>query len=225
VPRSWRLGSLLTTFVVLALVAACGGTLPPPTRRVVEGDIGDWHFRRYQRTVDVEVFVDENPAIAHTASYAAVQAEKAGRLHEGDVASVFVTEYQRDKGVGAALVRFARRLAQEAGYVVEETSIGGQRVFRVVGHGETWAFWNSGKFVVKVGGRGVERIPAGLVERYGRHYPSKVKDGALDEPLEEAPVETAPAERGQGKKKATGAGAASDEAPDEGVPDDEEEEE
>src|SRR5688572_4130830 len=99
-------------------MCACGGQLPPPTRRVIEADVGGWHFRRYQRTVDVEVYVQDNPAVAHTASYARVDAEKAGRLDEGDVASVFVTEYQRDKGVGGALVRFARRLAQEAGYVV-----------------------------------------------------------------------------------------------------------
>jgi len=166
-------------------VASCGGTLPPPKRRVIERDVGAWHFRRYQRTVDVEVYVKGNPAVAHTASYADVGAEKTGRLDEGDIASVFVTEYGSDKGVGRALERFARRLAQEAGYVVEETELGGQRVFRVVGHGEAWAFWSSGKYVVKVGGRGLGKVPGKLVGAYGRHYPSRVRDGALDEPLEE----------------------------------------
>jgi hypothetical protein len=162
----------------------CGGTLPPPTRRVIEADVGGWHFRRYQRTVDVEVYVPDNPAIAHTASYARSGAEKTGRLVEGDVASVFVTEYRQDKGVGAALVRVARRLAQEAGYVVEEASLGGQRVLRVVGHGEAWAFWSSGRFVVKVGGRGLDQVPGGIVSEYGRRYPSQLKDGALDAPVE-----------------------------------------
>ena len=168
-------------------MCACGGQLPPPTRRVIESDVGGWHFRRYQRTVDVEVYVQDNPAVAHTASYARVEAEKAGRLNEGDVASVFVTEYQRDKGVGGALVRFARRLAQEAGYVVEETELGGQRVLRVIGHGEAWAFWSSGKYVVKVGGRGLDKVPGGIVEAYGERYPSRVKEGALDEPEPEGP--------------------------------------
>lgn len=180
---------------------ACGGTLPTPKRRVIEADLGGWHFRRYQRTVDVEVYVDGNPAVAHTASYARVEAEKAGRLQEGDVASVFVTEYERDKAVGPTLVRFARRLAQEAGYAVEETEVGGQRVFRVIGHGEAWAFWSSGRFVIKVGGRGLEKVPAGIVEEYGKRYPSRVKDGALDEPIEE---EAAPAASKSRKTRSDG---------------------
>jgi hypothetical protein len=158
---------------------------------VIESDVGGWHFRRYQKTVDVEVYVEGNAAVAHTASYLTVDAEKTGKIDDGDLASVFVTEYEKETGVGRALVRFARRLAQEAGYVVEETSIGGQRVFRVVGHGEAWAFWASGRFVVKVGGRGLDKIPAGLVEAYGRRYPSRIKEGALDAPLEDTEPATA----------------------------------
>jgi hypothetical protein len=184
-----RKGSSLFPVLAAALAAgllACSGTLPPPSRRVIESDLGGWHFRRYQRTVDVEVYVEGNPAVAHTASYAKVEAEKSGHLQEGDVASVFVTEYEKDAAVTPALVRFARRLAQEAGYAVEETSVGGQRVFRVVGHGEAWAFWSSGRFVVKVGGRGLEVVPTGIVEEYGKRYPSRIKDGALDAPIEEA---------------------------------------
>jgi hypothetical protein len=169
-----------------ALATSCGGTLPAPRRRVIESDLGGWHFRRYQRTVDVEVYVQDNPAVAHTASYARIAAEKAGRLQEGDVASVFVTEYSKDDAVAPTLVRFARRLAQEAGYTVEETSLGGQRVFRVIGHGEAWAFWSSGKYVVKVGGRGLESVPDGLVDAYGKRYPSHIKQGALDAPLPDA---------------------------------------
>jgi hypothetical protein len=95
----------------MAATFGCAGQLPPPTRRVIESDVGGWHFRRYQRTVDVEVYVQDNPAVAHTASYARVEAEKAGRLTEGDVASVFVTEYAHDDAVAPTLVRFARRLS------------------------------------------------------------------------------------------------------------------
>jgi hypothetical protein len=186
-------------FTTLYVVASCGGTLPPPKRRVIESDVGDWHFRRYQKTVDVEVYVNGNPAVAHTASYLRVEAEKTGKIKEGDLVSVFVTEYKSDKGVGRALVKFARRLAQEAGYVVEETDLGGQRVFRVAGHGETWAFWSSGRFVIKVGGPGVEKLPSGLVKEYGRRYPSKVKDGSLDAPQEEEDDDTADAGATGGK--------------------------
>ena len=45
-----------------------------------------------------------------------------------DVANAFVTEYAHEDGVERALVKFARRLSQESGYVVEESKIGGQRV-------------------------------------------------------------------------------------------------
>jgi len=189
--------------LAVSLLVACGGTLPPPARRVIESDLGGWHFRRYQRTVDVEVYVADNPAVAHTASYARVDAEKSGRLQEGDVASVFVTEYERDRGVGRTLVRFARRLAQEAGYVVEETELGGQRVLRVVGHGEAWAFWSAGRFVVKVGGRGLDNVPSGIVSEYGRRYPSQVKEGALDEsePQPELENEKSPKRDKKAKKE------------------------
>ncbi len=206
----FRLVATCALALVAAQLLACGGTLPPPERRVIESDLDGWHFRRYQRTVDVEVYVAKNPAVAHTASYARVDAEKSGRLQEGDVASVFVTEYERDENVGGSLVRFARRLAQEAGYVVEETELGGQRVFRVIGHGEAWAFWSSGRFVVKVGGRGLDKIPSGIVTEYGRRYPSRVKDGALEEPLDEVEVEGVPAEKDKKASKSKAGAATKD---------------
>lgn len=172
--------------LALALLAsACGGRLPPPKRRVIESDVSGWHFRRYQHVVDVEVVIAGNSAVAHTASYVRADAVKRGRLEEGDVANAFVTEYERRDGVVRALVVFARRLAQEEGYVVEEERIGGQRVFRVAGHDESWAFWASGRYVVKVGGRGLEKVPSGLVGAYGRRYPSQLRDGVLDAPLDD----------------------------------------
>lgn len=177
--------ALASTIAGLLFAGACGGTLPPPKRRVLEEDVGGWRFRRYQHVVDVEVYLEGNPAVAHTASYVRDEAERRGRLGEGDVASAFVTEYRYEKGVARALVRFARRLAQEAGYQVEEERIGGQRVFRVVGPGESWAFWASGRYVVKIGGRGLEKVPSSLVSAYGRRYPSQLRDGALDGPIED----------------------------------------
>src|SRR5438067_1540571 len=120
--------------VLQAAAGACGGTLPPPKRRVIEGDLGSWHFRRYQHVVDVEVYVEGNPAEAHTASYVNDVAVKRGHVNDTDVVNAFVTEYQRRDGVIPALMKFARRLAQESGYVVEEESLGGQHVLRVKGH-------------------------------------------------------------------------------------------
>jgi hypothetical protein len=172
--------------LLCALLGACGGTLPPPKRRVLESDLGGWRFRRYQEVVDVEVYVEGNAARAHTASYVSMEAERRGPpLREQDVINAFVTEYAKPDGVRPALVRFARRLARESGYTIEEDEIGGQQVLRVEGHGETWAFWASGKYVVKVGGRGVKTVPGNVVKQYGRRYPSKLTDGELDRSLEE----------------------------------------
>ena len=172
--------------VAFALVAAvwcaagCGGRLPVPARRVIEGDIDGWRFRRYQLVVDVEVYIEGNPARAHTASYVRDAAIRAGSLGAGDVVSAFVTEYKARGGVRQALVRFARRLAQESGYRVEEKHVGGQRVLHVSGHGEGWAFWTSGPYVVKVGGPGSGDVPGGLIGAYGRRYPSELPREALE---------------------------------------------
>lgn len=174
----------LLAILMLSLVA-CGGTLPPPQRRVIENDLGAWRFRRYQHVVDVEVWVEGNPAVAHTASYVRDEAEKSGRITDQDVVNAFVTEYKREAGVTAALVRFARRVALESGYVVEEREIEGVRVVAIRGHGETWTFWPSGRFVVKVGGRGLAEVPGRLIEAYAERYPSRLREGALDAPLDE----------------------------------------
>jgi len=171
--------------VLVGLALGCGGRLPPPKRRVIEGDIEGWTFARFQKAVDVEVYVPKNTAVAYAASYRLEEAARRGVLTDADVVNAIVTEYEGKTGVVAALVRFARRLAQESGYTVDEGKLGDQRVFRVSGHGEAWALWASGRFIVKVGGRGRGQVPGIVVEEYGRRYPSGVKEGALDAPLPE----------------------------------------
>jgi len=178
-------------FTVAAIAVACGGPDTPPPRGVIENDLDGWSFRRYQSVLDVEVWVPENRAVAHTASYARKDAENRGRLDEEDVVSAFVTRYQKDAGIERALVRFVRRLAQESGYQVEEREIADVRVVSVVGAGEAWAIWPSERHVVKIGGPGRRGIPEGVIEAYGERYPSRLKAGALDAPLPEGldPVE------------------------------------
>lgn len=174
---------LLATSMLLG--GACGGRLPPPKRRVIETNIGSWRFFRYQRVTDVEVYVEKNPAHAHTASYVLAKAERSGRVHDEDVVSAFVTEYKATKGIAVALVRFAKRLAQESGYVVEEKQVGSHRIFVVSGNGEKWFLWAADFYVVKVGGRGRDEIPRAFVAEYGRRYPSRLRRGALELPLDE----------------------------------------
>ncbi|MBT8493186.1 MAG: hypothetical protein KJO07_09015 [Deltaproteobacteria bacterium] len=170
--------------VVLALSGACGGSGKPPKRGVIEADVEAWGFRRYQAVLDPEVWVKKNKSKGYTASYVKKQAEKRGRLEDGDVASAFVTRFKRKSGVVQALVKFTRRLAQESGYVVEEDKLSGTRLIVVKGHGELWAWWASKRHLVKVGGPGVEKVPEQLVEAYADRYPSTLKGGVLDMELD-----------------------------------------
>lgn len=186
-----RSAALVTACAALAI--GCGGPDTPPPRGVIESDLDGWSFRRYQSVLDVEVWVPENRAVAHTASYARKEAEKRGRLSEEDVVSAFVTRYQSEAGIERALVRFVRRLAQESGYRVEEREVGDVRLVAVTGAGETWALWPSRRHVVKIGGPGRRDVPESVIEAYGERYPSQLKAGALDAPLPAGPEPAKPA--------------------------------
>lgn len=178
----------LIAAVVIALTAsACGGHPPIPKRGVVEGDLGDWHFRRFQELLDVEVWVDGNKAEAYSASYITAAAEKRGRIEDKDLVNVFVTRYASPEGVVRATVKLARRLASEGGYQVEEAKIAGARALTITGRGEAWVMWPSTKHVVKVGGRGRADVPVAMVESYAERYPSQLPGGALEGALPPGP--------------------------------------
>ncbi|HPH64101.1 MAG TPA: hypothetical protein PLF40_00075 [Kofleriaceae bacterium] len=187
-PRVSRgLCAALTVAGLAVATASCGGAPPIPKRGVVETDLGGWKFRRFQPVLDVEVWVPDNPAEAFTASYVRDEAEKRGSIRDNDLANAFVTRYAQPDGVLRETVKFARRLAKESGYQVEEQTIEGVRVFRITGNGETWALWAAKKYVVKVGGRGRDSIPGDLVEAYGDRYNSKLAGGMLEGPLPPGP--------------------------------------
>lgn len=177
--------ALLLAGIVILL--ACGGRPPVPKRGVVEGDLGAWKFRRFQPVLDVEVWVDGNPAQAYTASYVAEEAEKRGHVEDKDVVNVFVTRYEKPDGVLRETVKLARRLAAEGGYQVDEDKIGGVRALTINGHGEAWVMWAAKQHVVKVGGRGRDGVPESVVESYGERYPSEIPGGALEGPLPPGP--------------------------------------
>jgi len=183
-----------TLCLALALVVgtACGGHPPPPKRGVAETSISDWQFRRFQEVLDIEVWVPENRAVAYAGTYVSGAAEHRGKLGDDDVVNVFVTRYQRDDGVVRATVKFARRLAQEAGYTVDEERLGGVRVLRLEGNGELWALWSAKGHVVKVGGRGRTKLPSSVISYYGDRYPSSVPAGALEGPLPAGPEQAPP---------------------------------
>jgi len=176
-------------FVATALIAvACGGRPPVPRRGVVETDLGAWKFRRFQGPLlDVEVWVEGNKAEANSASYITADAEQRGRINDKDLVNVFVTRYERPDGVVRATVKFARRLAQEGGYQVEEDKIAGARTLTITGRGEAWVLWPSQLHVVKVGGRGRTDVPAAMVANYVDRYPSQLPGGALEGALPPGP--------------------------------------
>ncbi len=181
-----RVGLLL---VAVQLSAACGGNAKPPKRGVIEADVDNWGFRRYQTVLDIEVWVAKNEAVAHTASYARKTSEKKGRIDDKDVVNAFVTRYEKKRGIRRALVVFARRLAQQSGYKVEEKKVSGVRVYQVQGPSERWVFWSSKSHVVKLGGRGVTSIPGDLIDAYAERYPSNLKSGSLEGPIPDAEEE------------------------------------
>lgn len=180
--RSLVLGVILAV-AATAAIGACGGRPPPPARGVAEGAIADWEFRRFQEVLDIEVWVSQNPAKAFAGTYVRAAAERSGRLGDDDLVNVFVTRYERDDGVLRATVKFLRRLAQEAGYHLEEDKVEGVRLVKITGNGETWAMWSSRGHVVKVGGRGRTGVPGDVVEWYGERYPSTLPAGVLEGPL------------------------------------------
>lgn len=173
--------------VVLITVGACGGKPPLPQRGVVEADIGDWRFRRFQPILDIEVWVEGNKGEGYTASYITDAAEKRGRVEDRDIVNAFVTRYASDAGVVRATVVLARRLAAESGYRVDEGKVAGTRALTITGNNELWVMWPAERHVVKLGGRGREGVPDQLIESYADRYPSKLPGGALEGPLPPGP--------------------------------------
>ncbi|HWN67304.1 MAG TPA: hypothetical protein VNM90_06665 [Haliangium sp.] len=149
-----------------------------------------WRFRRYQKLLDVEIWVPGNSAVGHTATYVRKDAEREGRIRQETMASAFVTRYEQERGVLRAMLELVQRLKNEAGYEVEVQSPGGVLVISITGQGESWALWYSAGHVIKVGGRGLASVPEDLVEAYGERYPSRLTDDVLDRPL--PPEDTVP---------------------------------
>lgn len=189
-----------SVLVALVLLVGCGGQKPVPKRLVVEGDLGSWHYRRFQGPLlDVEVWIDGNKGEAYSASYITSEAEKKGKIEDKDLVNVTVTAYEKPDGVVRETVKLVRRLAQEKGYQVDEEKISGVRALTIKGPSEAWVMWPSKTHVVKVGGQGRTSVPGSVVESYGDRYPSKLPGGSLEGPLppgpEDKPTPSGPKEK------------------------------
>lgn len=176
--RTWR-----SLIVAAVIIGACGGTQVPPARGVIEADLDAWRFRRFQKLLDTEVWIENNRGVAYAATYVLESALQRGRLRDGDLVNAVVTRFEKSDAVEPAFVALMRRLSNESGYSVEEREIDDAWVIEVRGFGEAWTWWTSGAHAVKVGGKGRTDVPEAVVEAYLDRYASGLAAGALDAPL------------------------------------------
>ncbi len=157
----------LCATVGLSLVAVgCGASIP--TRFVLERDIGDYRYRRYQRVLDVEIPVTGNEATGHTATYL-----HSARGHGMTVTTAFVTVYAHATALAAELGDALRTLGT---YEVTVTEVDGDYVWRVDGGEERWLVWVAGQYMVKLGAPHGTEVPEEISGEYLDLYPSDLDE-------------------------------------------------
>lgn len=158
---------------LVSMLAACGVALAGcgpsiPTRYVLERDIGELSYRRYQRVLDVEFPVEGNAAVGHTATY--VRRSSRGEI---PYVNVFVTVYEAAPGLSAEVRRQVRSLGS---YDVAVVDVGGRAWSLDGGDGDRWMLWVSGSRVVKVGGVADDALVRSVVSEYMGLYPSDLDE-------------------------------------------------
>ncbi|MFT3921309.1 MAG: hypothetical protein QM778_02115 [Myxococcales bacterium] len=145
---------------------ACGPKLP--ARYVIETDLDGYRYRRYQQVLDVELPIEGNAAVAHTATYV-----RGGETVH--VAPVVLTTYEQAAGLTESV---RQRLRGMDGYTLEVVEQGGDHVWRMRGAaGDLWVLWVSDKYLAKIGAPdGEKEVPSVLVEAYLDLYPSDLDD-------------------------------------------------
>lgn len=152
----------LLSLVSLLLLVACGGALPP--RFVLERDLGAFVYRRYQKVLDVEIVIEGNPAVGHTATYV-----RRDRGRAVAFSTAFVSVYEHAKGLAEET---REQLKELASYELSVVALEGDYVHRLDGGGERWAIWVSGNHLVKIGAPAGEDFPEELAAAYLDVYPS-----------------------------------------------------
>ena len=143
---------------------------------MIESDVAGYHYRRYQKVLDIEVPIPENPAIGHTATY--VQSGETPKA-----LPVFVTTYERGPGLGESVRQRLRAMDE---YTLDVRKLARENVWQLRGEsGDVWVLWISGRELVKIGAPdGEPRVPPAVAEAYLALYPSdldrkgRVKRGA-----------------------------------------------
>jgi hypothetical protein len=161
--RRARLALVLCTSTA---AIGCGSSLP--ARYVIEHDLGAYQFRRYQKSLDIEIPVKDNPATGHNAAYLQ-RTERAVA-----VISAFVTVYAHAK----ALVSETRAGLQAlAGYKLEVGKLAGQHVWLLTGNpDQKWCVWISNNHLVKIGAPTQTEFPDAVVGAYLSTYQSDLDE-------------------------------------------------
>jgi hypothetical protein len=156
--------ALLATSLLAAL--SCGTTLPP--RFVIEHDLGEFAYRRYQKSLEIELPIEGNDATGHTAAYLRRDA------HQVTVVSAYVTTYAHAPGLVAEARRSLRSLG---GYTLQPAEQAGTYVWIMQGDvPEHWCLWVSGRYLVKIGAARAIDFPDSIVEAYAKLYPSDLDE-------------------------------------------------
>lgn len=136
---------------------------------MIEHDLDALSYRRYQRVLDVELPVEGNVAVGHTATYVR-RSDRAGVPY----VNAFVTVYERAPGLAAEI---RGHLDSLASYRLEVVDIEGGRAFALDGGpSDRWWLWVSGPHVVKVGGTADEALVRRVIAAYMGVYPSDLDE-------------------------------------------------
>lgn len=156
----------IATALVFVWLLACGGSLP--ARYVLEQDLGPFAYRRYQKVLDVEIVIEGNQAVGHTATYV-----RRDRGRTVAFATAFVSVYAHAKGLAEET---REQLKELASYEMSVIQLDGDYVHCLDGGGERWAIWISGRHVVKIGAPAGEEFPEELAAAYRDVYPSDLQE-------------------------------------------------
>ncbi len=140
-----------------------------PPRYVLERDVGDFRYRRYQHVLDIEVPIEGNAAQGHTASYI-----RRDPNDQTSIATAFVTVYAHAASLAAEVADSLRSLNS---YEMSVQDAGAGYAWMLQGaSGDKWLLWVSRERVVKVGAPPGEDVPEDLVDAYMSLYPSDLDE-------------------------------------------------
>jgi hypothetical protein len=155
------------SLLIALWLAGCGSDLP--ARYVIERDLGGFVYRRYQKTLGVEIAIEGNEAVGHTATYL-----RRGGGEQVAVATAFVTVYSQARALAA---EGRERLRALDGYRFSVGEVSGENVWQLDGgESERWIAWVSGKHLVKLGAPEGEPLPEAIADAYLALYPSDLDE-------------------------------------------------